>query len=218
MNASGRIFRPTAYHIMDFPLTALPQDPASTSSGANAAAVHRKQPVPVDASEGMTVMALEDIVPTLPNREVDTRAVTKSMKRKAWIQFAALCWSIFICGWNDGTTGPLIPRLQEVYHVCETSGRYQVVFCPDLPYRRYRTVSFPSYWWLAPSYVTTSTAVLRIKTYRDADKRHNGSRATSSEHQFISSSRNALDLVWYGNLLTFLIFSGADGKVAHPDV
>ncbi|KAM5538630.1 hypothetical protein V8D89_007659 [Ganoderma adspersum] len=39
------------------------------------------------------------------------------MRRKAWIQFAALCWSIFICGWNDGTTGPLIPRLQEVYRV-----------------------------------------------------------------------------------------------------
>ncbi|EIW55070.1 MFS general substrate transporter [Trametes versicolor FP-101664 SS1] len=39
------------------------------------------------------------------------------MRRKARIQFATLCWSIFVAGWNDGTTGPLLPRLQEVYHV-----------------------------------------------------------------------------------------------------
>ncbi|KAI0642730.1 MFS general substrate transporter [Trametes meyenii] len=39
------------------------------------------------------------------------------MRRKGWIQFATLCWSIFVAGWNDGTLGPLLPRLQEVYHV-----------------------------------------------------------------------------------------------------
>ncbi|KAH9852219.1 MFS general substrate transporter [Lenzites betulinus] len=40
-----------------------------------------------------------------------------ALRRKGWIQFAALCWSIFVAGWNDGTLGPLLPRLQEVYHV-----------------------------------------------------------------------------------------------------
>lgn len=37
---------------------------------------------------------------------------------KSRVQFAALCWSLFLAGWNDGTTGPLLPRIQEVYHVC----------------------------------------------------------------------------------------------------
>jgi hypothetical protein len=33
------------------------------------------------------------------------------------LQFAALCWSLFLAGWNDGTTGPLLPRIQREYHV-----------------------------------------------------------------------------------------------------
>ncbi|KAI0763038.1 MFS general substrate transporter [Trametes elegans] len=39
------------------------------------------------------------------------------MRRKALIQFSTLCWSIAVAGWNDGTLGPLLPRLQSVYHV-----------------------------------------------------------------------------------------------------
>lgn len=33
------------------------------------------------------------------------------------VQFATLCWSIIVTGWNDGSTGPLIPRIQSVYGV-----------------------------------------------------------------------------------------------------
>ncbi|TFY79852.1 hypothetical protein EWM64_g4162 [Hericium alpestre] len=33
------------------------------------------------------------------------------------VQFAALCWSMFMAGWNDGSTGPLLPRIQSVYNV-----------------------------------------------------------------------------------------------------
>ncbi|KAJ2915494.1 hypothetical protein MD484_g4896, partial [Candolleomyces efflorescens] len=33
------------------------------------------------------------------------------------LQFAALCWSMGLLGWSDGTTGPLLPRLREVYNV-----------------------------------------------------------------------------------------------------
>lgn len=44
-------------------------------------------------------------------------ASTPAMKRKARIQFAALCWTLYLAGWNDGTTGPLLPRIQSVYHV-----------------------------------------------------------------------------------------------------
>ena len=38
-------------------------------------------------------------------------------KRMARIQFITLCWTLFLGGWNDGSTGPLLPRIQEVYHV-----------------------------------------------------------------------------------------------------
>ncbi|KAJ7485282.1 hypothetical protein FB451DRAFT_1229022 [Mycena latifolia] len=33
------------------------------------------------------------------------------------IQLFALYWCMFLAGWNDGTAGPLIPRIQKVYHV-----------------------------------------------------------------------------------------------------
>ncbi|EIW55087.1 MFS general substrate transporter [Trametes versicolor FP-101664 SS1] len=54
-----------------------------------------------------------------PSRAQSTTfpAVTPAMKIKARIQFATLCWSHFMAGWNDGTTGPLLPRIQSVYHV-----------------------------------------------------------------------------------------------------
>ncbi|KAI0918795.1 hypothetical protein AcW1_009483 [Taiwanofungus camphoratus] len=38
-------------------------------------------------------------------------------RRMANIQFASMCCSLFLAGWNDGTTGPLLPRIQSVYHV-----------------------------------------------------------------------------------------------------
>ncbi|KAJ6557905.1 major facilitator superfamily domain-containing protein [Mycena capillaripes] len=33
------------------------------------------------------------------------------------VQTVALCWAVFLAGWNDGTLGPLIPRIQQVYHL-----------------------------------------------------------------------------------------------------
>jgi len=33
------------------------------------------------------------------------------------IQFAALCYSFFLEGWNDGSTGPLLPRIQRNYKI-----------------------------------------------------------------------------------------------------
>ncbi|KAJ7874420.1 MFS general substrate transporter, partial [Mycena leptocephala] len=35
----------------------------------------------------------------------------------ARVQTIALCWAVFLAGWNDGSLGPLLPRIQEVYHV-----------------------------------------------------------------------------------------------------
>ncbi|KAF8162489.1 major facilitator superfamily domain-containing protein [Mycena galopus ATCC 62051] len=33
------------------------------------------------------------------------------------VQTAAMCWTVFLAGWNDGTLGPLLPRIQHVYHL-----------------------------------------------------------------------------------------------------
>ena len=41
----------------------------------------------------------------------------KRQKRRAIQCFFALCWSFFMCGWNDGSTGPLLPTIQAHYKV-----------------------------------------------------------------------------------------------------
>ncbi|KAG8938451.1 hypothetical protein FRC00_000131, partial [Tulasnella sp. 408] len=33
------------------------------------------------------------------------------------IYLATLCYNLFVAGWNDATLGPLLPRIQEHYHV-----------------------------------------------------------------------------------------------------
>ncbi|KAF8155522.1 MFS general substrate transporter [Crassisporium funariophilum] len=56
---------------------------------------------------------------SIQSRGNGTTDVTLSRAQKVTgrIQFLALCWALFIAGWNDGTLGPLLPRVQEVYHV-----------------------------------------------------------------------------------------------------
>lgn len=44
-------------------------------------------------------------------------SLSKSYRREANLQLAAVCWSFFLGGWNDGTTGPLVPVIQESYHI-----------------------------------------------------------------------------------------------------
>ncbi|KAI0789470.1 MFS general substrate transporter [Abortiporus biennis] len=36
------------------------------------------------------------------------------------LQCIACCWALFLAGWNDGTTGPLLPKIQEFYHASYT--------------------------------------------------------------------------------------------------
>ena len=41
----------------------------------------------------------------------------RAHNRRSAIHFAALCWCFFLSGWNDGSTGPLLPKIQEHYGV-----------------------------------------------------------------------------------------------------
>ncbi|GJJ15712.1 hypothetical protein Clacol_009990 [Clathrus columnatus] len=49
-------------------------------------------------------------------RELDSTTLAK-VKRRENFQFAALCVPLFLAGYNDGSTGPLLPTIQRVYHV-----------------------------------------------------------------------------------------------------
>jgi hypothetical protein len=33
------------------------------------------------------------------------------------IHLLTLCWTMMLGGWNDASTGPLLPRIQKVYHL-----------------------------------------------------------------------------------------------------
>ncbi|KAJ1307813.1 hypothetical protein OPQ81_001895 [Rhizoctonia solani] len=37
--------------------------------------------------------------------------------RREMIAMAAICWTQFMAGWNDGTLGPLIPTIQQHFHI-----------------------------------------------------------------------------------------------------
>ncbi len=49
----------------------------------------------------------------------ETFVPRQKMVRLARIQFLTLCWTLFLIGWNDSSTGPLIPRIREHYNVKE---------------------------------------------------------------------------------------------------
>lgn len=49
--------------------------------------------------------------------KADTSAPTRKQMNRTQLQFTALCWTLFLTGWNDGSTGPLLPRIQRVYNV-----------------------------------------------------------------------------------------------------
>lgn len=50
-----------------------------------------------------------------------TPAQRAAFRRNARLQFFALCYSFFLEGWNDGSTGPLLPRIERNYHVSPLS-------------------------------------------------------------------------------------------------
>lgn len=65
---------------------------------------------------GTVVPITTDGVP-LPEADIEqTPAAVKAVKNEHLLT-AALCWYLFVWGWNDGSLGPLLPRIQETHHV-----------------------------------------------------------------------------------------------------
>ncbi|KAK0234023.1 MFS transporter [Armillaria fumosa] len=68
----------------------------------------------------VTETSTEVVIPPIHHRAQTVESEgsrSQSYRRQANLQFAAVCWSFFLGGWNDGTTGPLIPVIQESYHI-----------------------------------------------------------------------------------------------------
>ena len=53
----------------------------------------------------------------LPTQELGTTTRSSEMLRQANIMYASMLYTMLLSGWNDGTTGPLLPRIQEYYGV-----------------------------------------------------------------------------------------------------
>ncbi|KAF7978928.1 hypothetical protein HWV62_44131, partial [Athelia sp. TMB] len=67
----------------------------------------------------------------------------KLFRRRSHIHFAALCWFMFLEGWNDGTPGPLLPTIQEVYHVMKSLA---VLLFYDLTKHGFISGAFANIW------------------------------------------------------------------------
>jgi len=81
----------------------------------------------VDASNEHSDKSVEDEKSqTVEETAEKEKPLTKSQKILARLQFLSLCWTLFVAGWNDGTIGPLLPRIQEVYHVSSVKLRHVV--------------------------------------------------------------------------------------------
>ena len=81
-----------------------------------------------------------------PGATNDTVDQTKAQRLRARIQFATLCWTLYLAGWNDGSTGPLLPRIQKVYdvgvpvivHGADVDTRVTGQSCGGIPHFRVR--------------------------------------------------------------------------------
>ena len=49
----------------------------------------------------------------------DTLATSTRVKWIARFQLFSLYFCMFVAGWDGGTTGPLLQRMQSNYHVCQ---------------------------------------------------------------------------------------------------
>jgi len=56
-------------------------------------------------------------IPDVPDGQIAVSEPSISAGLRAMIQFITLCFTLFLIGWIDGSTGPLLPRIQSVYHV-----------------------------------------------------------------------------------------------------
>ncbi|KAI0642586.1 MFS general substrate transporter [Trametes meyenii] len=67
-------------------------------------------------SQSLAGRSHREAVGELESPQIDPE-VAALQRKKSLIHFLALCGSLFVNGWNDATTGPMLPRIQERYNV-----------------------------------------------------------------------------------------------------
>ena len=92
---------------------------------------------PEDAADSEQI-ELQQFIPI----EHDVKIPTRKEARTARVQFLALCWSLFLMGWVSGSTGPLLPSIQESYDVCE------LIFLSTFSVLRIIQVGFETVSWI----------------------------------------------------------------------
>ena len=103
---------PSSSHVLISRAPHPPITPASDSGITQAESIELPELMSKQNDAAAAAPAGEDTRPGNVS-EVDVRA----QRKKVNIHFFTMCCSMFLLGWNDGTTGPLLPRIQEVYHV-----------------------------------------------------------------------------------------------------
>ncbi|KIJ59385.1 hypothetical protein HYDPIDRAFT_118606 [Hydnomerulius pinastri MD-312] len=81
------------------------------------------QPSKLNLSDDIELTPVTTAPPSSENQDVahapNPPRVLKSrlQKSRETKQFITLCWLVYLMGWNDGSNGPLLPRIQQVYGV-----------------------------------------------------------------------------------------------------
>ncbi|KAH9847458.1 major facilitator superfamily domain-containing protein [Lenzites betulinus] len=101
-----------------------PASSALTDCGGASSTVHVLLPMPdleggvsglynrtgTNSGEGGASVPADAVAPVDP-------ALEAAHRKKSLVHFAALCGSLFVNGWHDATTGPMLPRIQEKYNI-----------------------------------------------------------------------------------------------------
>lgn len=110
-----------------------PRAPEATLSGGDAEEIELYS-LATGASGGQGTLSIAHATPVDPERgsvasqDPSVQALRESVtapdpaleavyRRKSLVHFLALCGCMFVNGWNDATTGPMLPRIQEKYNV-----------------------------------------------------------------------------------------------------
>ncbi|KAJ7055865.1 MFS general substrate transporter [Mycena amicta] len=110
--------------VLIFPTTMASQDIVLESIGNGMLKPEKQLDGPAPSLSQLPALAAE------APEEIQTPPTRPSAKQRGveTVQLAALCWALAISGWNDGTLGPLIPRIQEEFHIGYTTVSLIFVF------------------------------------------------------------------------------------------
>lgn len=119
----SRAHGPDVEHSLRAAVTALPEEHAVHQDSFEMRGLaqhlhklHSKRTMPGDEGHDSMPISLEGTTQLEANSVLSDGQKRVHARRRA-VHFAVLCWLFFLSGWNDGSTGPLLPKIQEHYGV-----------------------------------------------------------------------------------------------------